>query len=287
MMRKDCWFVLSGMLCLFATGCFSHGPYGHPGAYLPPSTAMVPQPYGMVQTPPGTAWVPASPTSPAGTSSVSAPEPARRAAPTSFGDDSELDSNNAVPTPTDLKKTPLPVVDPTNMDEDASIERPGVRTSQRSRPQPLIDDEFADESEPDGSEPVLAADEFKLPTANSRSANFNTQVRSNNVVPAGANNVVPAAAVNDKYGYDSESYSWLKGVIEFDTKRKVWHLTYSQNPDDTDQFGGEVTLKNTADFKYLRSGEMVRVEGQFDPQEVDRLGKPVYDVERMIRNVKR
>jgi hypothetical protein len=48
-----------------------------------------------------------------------------------------------------------------------------------------------------------------------------------------------------------------------------------------------VTLKNTAHFKYLRSGEAVRVEGEFDPQQVDRLGKPVYEVVRLIRDAKR
>lgn len=280
MMRHICRSVLSGLLCLFAAGCFSHGPYYQPGAYAPPSTAMVPQQYGMVQSPPGAAWVPASP---AGSSTLSAPEPARRAAPTSFGDDGDSEPNNSVPTPTDLKKTPLPVVDPSSLDEDASLERPGVRTSQRSRPQPLSDEEFADEPESAESEVMLASDESDSPTSNKRSANFNTQVRSNNVVPAGANNVAPTAAVNDKFGYDSESYSWLQGVIEFSPKQKVWHLTYSQSPDDTDQFGGEVTLKDNPDFKYLRSGETVRVEGQFDPQQVDRLGKPVYDVERLTR----
>jgi N-acetylneuraminic acid mutarotase len=91
----------------------------------------------------------------------------------------------------------------------------------------------------------------------------------------------------DQFGYDAEKYSWLKGVIEFNPKRQVWHLTYSQAPDDNDPCGGEVTLKNTAHFKYLRSGEIVRVEGQFDEQQVDQLGKPVYEVVRMIRDVKR
>ncbi len=273
MMRMD---RLLGLMCLFATGCFSHGPYGHPGAYVPPSTAMVPQPYGTIPSQPGTVWVPASPT---GSSNLSAPEPTRRAAPTSFGDDGELDSGKSVPTPTDLKKTPLPEVEASGFDEDASLERRGVRTSQRSRPAPPADEDFSSELEPAEPEMSLADDETELPKLGVRSANFNTQVR--------ANNVVPASAVADKYGYDDESYTWLKGVIEFNPKLQVWHLTYSQNPDGSDQFGGEVTLKNTAHFKYLRSGEAVRVEGKFDSQQVDRLGKPVYEVVRMIRDVKR
>lgn len=275
-MRKDRWMGLSGLLCLCVTGCFSPGPYGYQGAYAPPHTAMVSQPYTMVQTPSGAAWVPATPSN---SNTLSAPEPARKAAPTSFGDEDDSDSVKKVPTPTDLKKTPVPVVDPTGFDEDASIERRGVRTSQQTRPRPLIDEEA--DSDLDRAEPEmsLADDDSGPATSNVRSANFNTQVR--------ANNVLPASAVKDQFGYDAESYSWLKGVIEFNPKLQVWHLTYSQNPDDNDQYGGEVTLKNTAHFKYLRSGEIVRVEGQFDPQQADRLGKPVYEVVRMIRDVKR
>ena len=277
-MRKDRLLGLLGLMCLFATGCFSNGPYGRPGAYIPPHTAMVSQPYGVIQTPSGAAWVPATPT---GTSTLSAPEPARKAAPTSFGDDSELDSSKTVPTPTDLKKSPLPVVDPTGLDQDASLERRGVRTSQHSRPRPLDEEEFDSELEPVEQEMSLADSDPEATISNLRSANFQTQVLANNVVPASA------VANKDKYGYDAEGYSWLKGVIEFNPKLQVWHLTYSQNPDENDQYGGEVTLKNTAHFKYLRSGETVRVEGQFDAQQVDRLGKPVYEVVRIIRDVKR
>ena len=275
-MRKDRRLGLSGLMCLFVTGCFSNGPYGYQGAYAPPHTAMVSQPYTMVQTPSGAAWVPATPASP---SSLSAPEPARKAAPTSFGDDDDLDSAKKVPTPTDLKKTPVPVVDPMGFDEDASIERRGVRTSQRTRPRPLDEEEFDNELDRAEPEMSLADDESDPAASNVRSANFNTQVR--------ANSVLPASAVKEQFGYDAEGYSWLKGVIEFNPKLQVWHLTYSQTPADNDQYGGEVTLKNTAHFKHLRSGEIVRVEGQFDPQQADRLGKPVYEVVRMIRDVKR
>ena len=276
MMRKDCLLVLPGLICFFASGCFCYGPNGHPGAYVPPSTAMIPQSYGAIQSPPATTWIPASPTS---SSALSAPEPGRKGAPTSFGEDEEFESGKSVPTPSDLKKNRLPEVESSGFDEDASLERRGVRTSQRSRPSTPADDDLSGELEPPEAQMPLAADEAELPRLGARSANFNTQVR--------AGSVVPASAVADKYGYDAESYKWLKGVIEFNPKLQIWHLTYSQNPDDNDQFGGEVTLKNTAHFKYLRNGEAVRVEGQFDSQQVDRLGKPVYEVARIIRDVKR
>lgn len=228
--------------------------------------------------PSGAAWVPASP---ALSNTLSAPEPARKSPPTSFSDEEDADPGKAVPAPNDLKKPSLPQVAPMNLDEDASLERRGVRTSQRTRPRPLIEEEFDGEPQPAEPERLLVGDESELPKSNVQSANFNTQVR--------ANTVLPASAVNhqNQFGYDAEGYSWLKGVIEFNPKLQVWHLTYSQTPDDNDQYGGEVTLKNTAHFKYLRSGEIVRVEGQFDGQQVDQLGKPVYEVVRLIRDVKR
>lgn len=275
-MCKDRLFGLLGLMCSFATGCFSHAPYGHPNAYAPPHTAMVSPPYGTVPSAPGTVWVPASP---AGSSTLSAPEPVRRAAPTSFGEEGDLDADKPVPTPTEFKKAPLPEVEASGFDDDASLERPGVRTGRIARPQPLNEElEFATESRRLNPELDFAEDSASS-TSKVRSATFQTDVRSNAVVPA--------SAVSDKYGYDAEGYSWLKGVIEFDPKLQIWHLTYSQNPDDDDQFGGEVTLMNAADFRYFRSGEAVRVEGQFDSQKVDRLGKPLYDVVRVIRDAKR
>lgn len=285
-MGKDCRSWLFAGLCLFSTGCFSYAPYGHPGAYAPPHTAMAPQPYGNVQVPPGTVWVPASP---AGATTLTAPDPVRKPSSTTLGTEQEPASGNPVPEPVDPQKSPLPMVTPGSFEEDASIERLGVRTSQLPRPRPLADEE-SDElpSMLDGKpEPELAvpevvlsdANDAELPRSNARSAEFSTQVRSNVVTPV--------SATNERFGYDRESYSWLQGTLEFDAKQKVWYLMYSQSPDDDDQFGGEVTLKNSADFKYLRSGQLVRVEGQFDPTHRDRLGKPMYEASRIDLAAKR
>lgn len=278
-MGKDRRTGLLGLLCFCAAGCFNYGPYHHPSVYAPPHTAMGPQPYGAGQLPPGAVWVPASP---AGSSALSAPEPARRSPPTSFDDDHELDAGTPVPDPADPGKSrPSETTEPFGLNDGADLERIGVKTSQRPRPRPLADESFADSAlraEPELAEPTpeIAAD---TGASSVRSAEFVTQVHSNTATPASAS--------KSRFGYDAEGYTWLQGVIEFDAKHNVWHLTYSQTPDDHDQFGGEVTLKNTAHFKYLRSGEAVRVEGRFDAEQRDRLGKPVYEVERLIRDVKR
>ncbi len=110
-----------------------------------------------------------------------------------------------------------------------------------------------------------------------QTAEFTTQVQSKVVKPA--------STQQDKFGYDAEGYTWLKGILEYDPREKVWHLTYSQTPDATDQLGGEVTIKNTAHFKYARNHEAVQVQGQLDLDSRDRLGKPLYEVTRLIRPV--
>lgn len=267
-MAKD-WRFGALTVCLFATGCFSYPQYGPPGTYAPPHSAMVPQPYGTAQVPSGTVWVPANP---AGASTVTAPEPARAAAPTTFEDDHELPADKAVPKPSDPGNS-QEESQPFGKNDDAKLDRPAVTISQRARSRPTAQPEVRVAA--DSEEPELADDdEPKLPRSNIQSAEFRTRVQSAVVTPA--------SATEDQYGYDAEGYAWLQGVIEFDSKRKVWHLTYSLAPDDSDQFGGEVTLKNPEDFKYLRSGQVVSVEGQFDPDQRDRLGKPVYEVTRIV-----
>lgn len=284
-MGTDRRLGLLGTLCFFATGCFSYGPYGHPATFAPPHTAMAPQPYGAGQVPPGAVWVPASPS---GAGVVTAPEPARQSAPTTFSDDDhEPAAEKAVPNPTEPGKAqPSETTEPFGQNEDATLERRGVRTTQLPRPQPLADEELeladvatSDELELAAPEMTTADDEPRLPRQSVRSAEFRTQVRSNVVTPA--------SAVEAQYGYDSENYSWLHGVLEFNPKQKTWSLTYSQSPDDSDQFGGEVTLKNPEHFKSLRSGQFVKVVGEFDPSQRDRLGKPLYEAIEIMPTQKR
>lgn len=279
-MGKDRRLGLLGTVCLFATGCFSYGPYGHPGTFAPPNTAMASPPYGVAQVPPGAVWVPSSPV---GSSTLTAPTPVGKSAPTTFDEgDHEPDGGQSVPQPTDPGKAqPQEATEPLGIKNDAKRERSDAKTSQRARPRPLVDEEFANSlnaGEPEEfaelNVTLAADDEPRLPKSRVTSAEFRTQIRSNAVTPAGA--------MNAEFGYDADNYSWLRGIIEFDAKRKVWHLIYSQSPDDNDQFGGEVTLKNPEHFRFLRSGQAVSVEGEFDPAQRDRLGKPVYEATQIV-----
>ena len=153
-------------------------------------------------------------------------------------------------------------------------------TSQRSRTQRNEDAEVVNTGRDTELELTPVAEDVADTNLTAQTADFSTQVRTQDIQPVSTQSVNPQA---DKFGYDAEGYTWLKGIAEFDRADQTWHLTYNTSPDKADQFGGEVTFKNTAHFKTLRHREAVRVEGQFDPEQRDRLGKPVYEVNRLIR----
>lgn len=283
-MRMDRLCVAVGTFWLFAAGCFSYGPYGQPGPYgTVPHTAMGPQPM-IGGAPAGTVWIPATPSAPGkatlGPASVTAPEPVRR--PTSETKDlfEEPSNGKAVPDPVDPSKDNRPVVEPTGYDEEVQVQPRGARTSQRSKPRQIGGEDVANsDREPQplalDSEPELAdQDNSSLQTAE-----FKTRVRAEGIQPTSAERTA-----EDNFGYDAKGYTWLKGVVEFDRENQSWHLTYDRSPADTDQFGGEVTFKNNYDFKKLiRSGQTILVKGRFDPDQEDRLGKPVYAVESLSK----
>ena len=278
-----------GIFCVFTAGCFSYAPYGQPGPYGGVSlTAMGPQPM-IGGAPPGTVWVPATPgsvgTATLGPTPVTAPNPVRR--PHSATKDlfEEPAAGKTVPDPVDPGKDNRPVVEPTGYDEETQVQPRGNRTSQRTKPLRVDDEEVASsdqeaspivlEPEPELAEP----DNSARPRSGLKTAEFKTRVRANGVQPASAEQTD-----DDKFDYDAEGYTWLKGVVEFDRNDKSWHLTYDRSPDDADQFGGEVTFKNNFDFKTLiRSGQVILVKGRFDPDQQDRLGKQVYSVQNLSK----
>ena len=284
-MRMDRLCVAVSALCLWTAGCFSYAPYGQPGPYGGvPHTAMGPQPL-VGGAPPGTVWVPASPGKPIlGQAGVNAPEPARRgnsATPDAFAEPSD---GRSVPDPVEPGRAkPTEVTEPFGLNEETVVPRRATLTSQRSRTQRDDDTELVNTSRDTELELTPVAEDVADTNLTAQTADFSTQVRSQDIQPVSSQGIQTVSPQTDKFGYDAEGYTWLRGVAEFDRADQTWHLTYSTSPDKTDQYGGEVTFKNTAHFKVLRHREAIRVEGQFDPDQRDRLGKPVYEVNRLIR----
>jgi hypothetical protein len=288
-MRANGLSWIAGSVCLGVTGCFSYAPYGHPTSFgPPPNTAMVPQPVGPGTASAGSAWVPAGPVlaTPPGTANVtspraSAPTPAKKAASGTRDMFEEPEAGKSVPEPRDpANARPQETTQPFGRNDGALLERRGVKTSQTSVRPRDDDDRSLNERgnelpELADSDTAFAADEDSLP-ANSivRSAQFSTEVK--------ATAVTPASAQRETFGYDTENYAWLNGIAEFSPSDQSWHLTYSQAPHDADVYGGEVTLKRNPVLSVLRQRGAIQVEGRFDPNQRDRLGKPVYEVVRLI-----
>lgn len=281
-MRKDCLFGVSGFVCLFVSGCFTYGPYGHPGAYpVVPHTAMVSQPMIGGQAPPGTIWTPASPTlaTPNRAGELTAPQPTRSLNSEAADHLDESDGGKSVPDPIDpAKPSATEPQDAFGLDNEAKSPKRSTKTTQNRR-RPLDDDQDIvriSNGSLDEAEPELANsnDEPSDRSSGLKTAEFQTQVRGNGVTPA--------SAQRDIFGYDGEGYTWLKGIVEYDRAEKSWHLIYNKTPDENDPYGGEVTLKNPQLFKnILRSGQAVHVQGEFDETLQDRLGKPLYDVKQL------
>lgn len=70
--------------------------------------------------------------------------------------------------------------------------------------------------------------------------------------------------------------TWLRGVIEYDTKLRTWSILYSANPDPRDANGGVLTLARHPNLAKCRDGEVVLVEGAIDASQTDARGKPMY-----------
>ena len=91
-----------------------------------------------------------------------------------------------------------------------------------------------------------------------------------------------------KYGYDTQHFAWLRGVVDYNANDQRWYLTYNPRTGAADQppadlYGGRLTLAGDDRLDALLPGEVAVVEGRLDTQEKDRFGKPIYRVERAYR----
>jgi hypothetical protein len=72
-------------------------------------------------------------------------------------------------------------------------------------------------------------------------------------------------------------YAWLSGQVEHSRILGAWRLRYA-SVDESDRFGGSVTLVENSQAGYLRDGDYVRVEGHLvDPSSTDH--SPAYNIE--------
>ena len=84
---------------------------------------------------------------------------------------------------------------------------------------------------------------------------------------------------NNPCDYDRESYTWLRGIVDFDSRDQSWHIIYSQHPDRRDLYGGAIRLIGSPKLGTLHNGDVVYVEGHIDTHHVDSRGKAQYRID--------
>lgn len=82
----------------------------------------------------------------------------------------------------------------------------------------------------------------------------------------------------NRFDYDRTSYSYLRGVVDFNRRSKSWHIIYSPNPERNDKYGGAFELIDDPKLRGLHDGDIVFVQGRVHPRIVDSHGKPKYEV---------
>jgi hypothetical protein len=95
----------------------------------------------------------------------------------------------------------------------------------------------------------------------------------------------------------AQDYSWLQGQVEYSHFGNSWRLRYA-SVDESDSFGGSVTLLDNNLLQNLKDGQYVRVQGHlasdsevlqtthFPDRTVGRNISPLYHVD-MVRPVDR
>ncbi|MBM4076119.1 MAG: hypothetical protein FJ267_10780 [Planctomycetes bacterium] len=297
-------------------GCFSpygyHYPYGGPQGYGPPYYGNPTLPGGPVYTQPGTQPFGPSPyipgqTPPSGTSPTPLNPPStydpRTPGNGGIGWEENNKDNNAAPfeqNPSDRGNVPNP-----EEESNPSTSRPELTpTSGAQRNDDGLQSPFEQTGNADqprtssflNSEPSLqdAAElNFESPRkmgAAGVSSNSGIQLASFEAPQITTPQTTKSVSTEsdggstlNPYGRDTRNANptWLRGIIDYDTKQKQWSIIYSANPDQRDPNGGCLTLGPHQNLAKCRIGEVVLAEGAIDARQTDSRGKPLYALDKV------
>ncbi len=92
-----------------------------------------------------------------------------------------------------------------------------------------------------------------------------------------------SAGASVPYGFDGQTYTWLRGIVDYDQESRTWAIIYNLAPDVGDKFGGSFIFAPHEDLKRLQPGAFVLVQGRADPGRPDGRGKPRYEVAKFVK----
>jgi hypothetical protein len=81
-----------------------------------------------------------------------------------------------------------------------------------------------------------------------------------------------------RYDYDRRSYSYLRGVLDFNSRDNTWNIIYSPKPDPRDKYGGSFQLVDSPKLKTLHDGDVVFIQGRVNLEQRDAQGKAKYEI---------
>lgn len=83
------------------------------------------------------------------------------------------------------------------------------------------------------------------------------------------------------FAYDARNFTWLRGIVDYDSQDQRWVIIYSADPDSTDRYGGSLTLSDHPLLQRTKPGDVVLVEGAVDSAAFDHHGKPIYRISKL------
>ncbi len=276
------------MLLAGVSGCYSYNPYGYGGNYMSPYGGMPPAtvaPGGAIMQSPTGAYI----------------------APGDFN------------TQTSPSQQPTQIVQPQQWQNSKSGPAPGAEVFERPKENtvpdyqdpnggrggalPSANQGEAEEFSPfessqrtgEATDPSLARQEFDV--ADNSVTLGEPMADEDFAAPVLTKSVSSTKTLADEkqdlstrpnpYAYESKKYGWLRGVVDFNEQDKSWHIIYSLNPDSGDSYGGDLTLIDHPNLKFLKTDDVVLVYGRIDTTVPDRFGKPSYRVKKIDRLIPR
>lgn len=266
----------SGLLLLagchmqpYGPGYYNYGPtygpsYSTPPGYMTPGPVYTPQNLSPTPITPGTG----SPTPISPTPNQNTPTWRPDSTPSNNLQDAppyrpnNTNSNGVVPDPLDL---------------DPGFGAPPGAAATVPRAVPLTDappfqpvETASGTAQPPGRFPADDPDPFEAPT----------QVTPAALKPVGISTTASSAPA--PYGHDAQQYTWLRGIVDYDSDSKTWSIIYNLTPDVGDKFGGSFIFAPHPQLQNLQPGAQVLVKGRVDPGRTDGRNKPLYEISQLV-----
>lgn len=271
--RPNCVRLLCGVSLLFAAGCYRPGMYGPYRGYGPQNYPAVP--YGQPQYLPQAQPYPGALTVPGG---VVVPDAGGTYAPgIDPGYGTSIDSGYGTPIDSGLGTS----IDSTGSDEGWRSFDSGFSSGGELGP---LDGDLGNggagygidngggvvpQPQDDG---MFRQDSARAPEVSVQASAYRQPEKR-----------VPITTTST-YGYSGRDYTWLRGIVGFDQRDQMHNIIYSLKPDNTDIYGGNLTLKRDARLAQFRPGDIVEVRGHVDSGgALDAQHKPLYIVDSVTQ----